>query len=159
MKQLLLLAVLCIAFASCENVSNGDRVGYVTKFTNDGRVWKSWEGQLNMTQTGMNSAQTWDFSIDNDNEPDGVVATLDSALEYGWKVRLSYHGVWLKNIRMNRGHTDHFVTKVEVLERPRIETGPLMSSITPDTVLHQSLNVGNTLTAQDVWDPGLFRQH
>jgi len=117
-KFILSVVILSVLLTSCsENYSNGERIGVITQFSKTGVIWKSWEGHLNVTQTGMNSSVPFDFSIDNDREPDGVVATLDSAAEHGWKVKLIYHQTFGKNWFDNRGNTDHFVSKVEVLER------------------------------------------
>jgi hypothetical protein len=120
MKSHLLLALFCamFAFSSCsENYSNGERIGFVSKMSQKGVFWKSWEGHLNMTQTGMNTADSFDFSVDNDNEPAGLVALLDSAAQYGWKVELKYHETVGKNWFGNRGGTDHFVTECRVLDK------------------------------------------
>jgi hypothetical protein len=73
-----------------ENYSNGTRTGMVTKFSKQGNIWKSYEGLLNITQTGMNSSgEPFEFSIDND-EPLTVtaplIAKIDSAQTYGWLV-------------------------------------------------------------------------
>lgn len=47
--------LLCLT--SCiEHLSDGERVGTVTKFSKAGVIWDSWDGHLNITQTGMNSA-------------------------------------------------------------------------------------------------------
>lgn len=103
---------------SCsENYSNGKRVGTITEFSETGNIWKSHEGHLNVTQTGMNTASSFDFSIDNDNVPKGIVETLDSAQNYGWKVELTYHETFGKNWFGNRGETNHFVTEVKVLDK------------------------------------------
>jgi len=122
MKKLLpnaLFGIVCLCIlASCsENYSNGERIGVITQFSESGLVWKSWEGHLNVTQTGMNSSVPFDFSIDNDNPPQEVIRTLDSAAQHGWKVKLIYHETAGKNLFRNRGETDHFITKVEVLEK------------------------------------------
>ena len=112
------LGVAALSLQSCsENYSNGERIGVVTQFSNTGLIWKSHEGHLNVTQTGMNSSVPFDFSIDNDAEDPKVVALLDSAAQYGWKVKLVYHEVAGWNWFSNRGATDHFVNKVEVLEK------------------------------------------
>jgi len=113
--------MLIIAFAflaSCsENYSNGERIGVITQFSKTGIIWKSWEGHLNVTQTGMNSSVPFDFSIDNDHEPAEVVNTLDSAAQHGWKVKLIYHETFGWNWFSNRGNTNHFITTVQVLEK------------------------------------------
>jgi hypothetical protein len=122
MKKLFILLSLVltslISLTSCsENYSNGERIGVITQFSESGMVFKSHEGHLNVTQTGMNSSVPFDFSIDNDREDPLVIATLDSAAQHGWKVKLIYHETFGKNWFHNRGETSHFVTKVEVLEK------------------------------------------
>lgn len=116
LKLFTILAVAILTGCS-ENYSNGERIGVVTQFSLTGMWFKSHEGHLNVTQTGMNSSVPFDFSIDNDNEPPGVVSILDSAAQHGWKVKLIYHETSGKNLFGNRGETNHFVTKVEVLEK------------------------------------------
>lgn len=117
------LSLIAIAFAtimlqSCsENYSNGERIGVVTQFSKSGVIWKSHEGHLNVTQTGMNSSVPFDFSIDNDNEPQELIKTIDSAAQFGWKVKLVYHETFGKNWFSNRGETSHFIEKCEVLEK------------------------------------------
>lgn len=75
MKHLLFIFVVLL-LTSCENFSNGNRVGYITKFSESGRLFKSWEGQVNTSQTGMTSSAPFDFSIDNGNEPEGIITAL-----------------------------------------------------------------------------------
>ena len=120
MKKYVSFVLLAALFAlqSCsENYSNGERIGVATQFSNTGVIWKSHEGHLNVTQTGMNSSVPFDFSIDNDNEPPGLIKTIDSAAQYGWKVKLIYHQTFGKNWFNNRGETSHFIEKCEVLQR------------------------------------------
>lgn len=112
----IIAAILTLSGCS-ENYSNGERIGVITQFSKTGNFWKSWEGHLNVTQTGMNSSVPFDFSIDNDNEPEGLAKQLDSAAQYGWKVKLIYHETFGKNWFDNRGETNHFVNKIEVLSR------------------------------------------
>ena len=120
MKKLIFMAlgVATLSLQSCsENYSNGERIGVVTQFSNTGLVWKSHEGHLNVTQTGMNSSVPFDFSVDNDNEPEELIKTIDSAAQFGWKVKLVYHETFGKNWFNNRGETSHFIEKCEVLEK------------------------------------------
>lgn len=117
MKRIAMLVAL-LALAGCsEDYANGERIGLVTQFSRAGAIWKSWEGHLNVTQTGMNSSVPFDFSIDNDKEDPATIAMLDSAANLGWKVKLTYHETFGKNWLMNRGETSHFITAVDVLDR------------------------------------------
>jgi hypothetical protein len=107
-----------VMFTSCtENQANGERIGMITKFTKSGIIWKSHEAHLNATQTGMNSAEGFDFSVDNDINDPVIIATLDSAASYGWKVKIKYHKTFGYNWFSNRGNTNFFVNEVEVLDR------------------------------------------
>lgn len=109
--------VLMATFLNNENFSNGERIGYVTKFSHKGQFWKSWEGELNLTQTGMNTSSTFNFSIDNDKNLNSVIATIDEAVNKGWKVKMTYHQVRFKNWFDNRGDTDYFVDSIVVLDK------------------------------------------
>ena len=121
MKKLFLLFSIAILFTSCtENYSNGERIGMITKFSKKGLIWSSWEGTLNTTQTGMNSANQFEFSVDNDVNDPKVIATLDSAATYGWKVKIKYHETFGKNWFNTRGETNYFVKEVEVLDKDPI---------------------------------------
>ena len=103
-KQFLLaIAFASLILTSCsENYSNGERIGVITQFSETGLIWKSWEGHLNVTQTGMNSSVPFDFSIDNDNPNQAVINTLDSAAQHGWKVKL----VTMKRLAKTRSATE-----------------------------------------------------
>ncbi len=125
MKRILLMPVVVVALAmsltGCkENYSNGEKVGNLIEFTSKGVIWNSWEGRLNMTQTGMNtSGEPFSFSFDNDrNDQDSLVNLMKQAQVEGWKLKVRYHEVWgFKNLFCNRGETDYFVDEVTVLDR------------------------------------------
>ena len=115
-KIVIALASALIMLTSCsENYSNGERIGVITQFSETGLIFKSWEGHLNVTQTGMNSSRPFDFSIDNDKPDHRIITTLDSAAQHCWKVKLVYHETLGFNWFKNRGETEHFINKVEVL--------------------------------------------
>jgi hypothetical protein len=128
MKKLFLyvfLAFVAFSTMSCsQNYSNGERIGFVTKFSQKGLIWKSWECEVNLTQTGMNTSSLFDCSLDNDqkgtDEYDKLVATLDSAAIYGWKVKMKYHEVFGWNWFQNRGETDYFISAVQVLDKTMV---------------------------------------
>jgi len=121
LKTVILIIIIAVsgmvAFTCTENYSNGERIGTITQFSHAGRFFKSWEGHLNSTQTGMNSSIPFDFSIDNDNEPANLISKLDSAANQGWKVKLVYHLTKGKNWFHNRGNTDYFVTECIIIDR------------------------------------------
>lgn len=129
-----MIASMSLMFTSCsENYSNGERIGVITQFSEAGLFFKSWEGHLNTTQTGMNSSVPFDFSIDNDAPDPQVINTLDSAALNGWKIKLVYHQVKGWNWFNNRGNTDHFVTEVQVLDR-NFGNNPFMQTVSPKTI-------------------------
>jgi hypothetical protein len=117
-KFIFLGLVATLFMTSCtENYSNGERIGMITKFSQKGLVYSSWEGSLNTTQTGMNSAAPFEFSFDNDVNYPKDMSTLDSAASEGWKVKIKYHETWGKNWFSNRGETNYFVKDVQVLDK------------------------------------------
>lgn len=121
MKKFLLAVLFVATLASCsEQYGQGERIGLITKFSRSGLWFKSWEGELHVTQTGMNSTMNdFNFSIDNNVEEErtNCINTLDSAAKLGWKVRLHYHQVQGKNITSSRGDTNYFVDSVQVLDK------------------------------------------
>ena len=71
--------ILCtVLLQSCkENYSNGEKVGNLIEFTQKGVIYDSWEGRLNMTQTGMNtSGEPFSFSFDNDRDDQDSIINL-----------------------------------------------------------------------------------
>jgi len=120
-KIILLLLTFSLIFTSCsENYSNGNRVGYLAKFSQKGVIFKTWEGDLNVSQTGYNgTSNDFEFSIDANNPPDGLVDSLNYALNNGNKIKLTYHQVWgFKNMLFQRGSTDYFITKCKIIKSP-----------------------------------------
>ena len=124
MKRLtlfILAACTVTLMSGCkENYSNGEKVGNLIEFTKKGVIWDSWEGRLNLTQTGMNtSGEPFSFSFDNDrNDQDSLIKLMQKAQVEGWKIKIRYHEVWgFKNVLSNRGETDYFVDGVTVLDK------------------------------------------
>ena len=122
-RLILYIFVTCIItlLSGCkENYSNGEKVGNLIEFTKKGVIWDSWEGRLNLTQTGMNtSGEPFSFSFDNDrNDQDSLIKLMQKAQVEGWKIKIRYHEVWgFKNVLSNRGETDYFVDGVTVLDK------------------------------------------
>lgn len=114
---IILIASFLFFISFSENYSNGERIGVITQFSKTGRIFKTHEGHLNVTQTGMNSSTGFDFSLDRDANNDKTASVLDSAANLGWKVKLVYHQVYGWNWFNNRGNTDFFINDVVVLDR------------------------------------------
>ncbi len=139
---------MIVTMSSCvENYSNGERIGFVTKFSKKGVCWDSWEGELNLTQTGMNTSSLFDFSVDNDVNDANVIAMIDSAAMQGWKVKLTYHEVWgvCKNFLQNRGETNDFVTNVMILDRTSIGSNE-------NNFMKQSVATKDNITIKTIHD-------
>ena len=124
MKKIFVLfvgaAMTCMKAVSCkEKYSVGEKVGTLTEFAKSGLFWDSWDGRLNLTQTGMNTAgEPFEFSFDNDrNDQDSLVHLFQQAQVEGWKIKIKYHRVKGWNWFENRGRFDYFVDDVEVLDK------------------------------------------
>ena len=115
-----MLAMVGILLSACsENYSRGEKVGTVIEFAESGLIWNSWDGRLNLTQTGMNTAgEPFTFSLDNDrDDQQNLVDLLYQAQIEGWKIKVKYHKVMGCNWFGNRGRSDYFVDDVTVLDK------------------------------------------
>lgn len=124
MKKLIIVfvALSSILFTSCtENYSEGERVGQIVKLTQKGLLFKSWEAQLNLGgvvsggDAGM-AANTFEVSFDNDKKQKNLVDSLQSAMNSGKRVKISYHETYGWNWFKNRGETNYFVIDVKILK-------------------------------------------
>jgi len=82
--------LLAIMTTSCmPNYSNGDRIAVVTKLSEKGMIWKSWEGEALVVVPGQVSTaiqpQILRFNVDPK-----AVAAVQIALESGQRVKLVY---------------------------------------------------------------------
>jgi len=69
MKKVFLLAITAMLLIGCtENYSKGSHVGIITKINQEGIIWDTMKGELNITATGMNSSGIFEFSIDRDDK-------------------------------------------------------------------------------------------
>ena len=86
-----MLAMVSMLLVACsENYSRGEKVGTVIEFAQSGLIWDSWDGRLNLTQTGMNTAgEPFTFSLDNDRkDQQHLVDLLYQAQIEGWKIKI-----------------------------------------------------------------------
>ena len=86
--------------------SEGERAGYVQKFSRKGWLCKTWEGELAMVNLPGTMPELFRFSVRDDN----VAKNLNESL--GKRVRLHYEQH--KGIPTDCfGETEYFVTQVE----------------------------------------------
>ena len=64
--------------------SDGERAGYVQKFSEKGWICKTWEGELSMVNVPGAAQERWIFSVRNDSVSKVIRETM------GTKVALSY---------------------------------------------------------------------
>lgn len=121
---LMLIAILAVfSLTSCANYSEGERVGIITKFSNAGKVFKSYEGELKIapnvaTQGMIGNYETFYFSIDNDNTIK-CITPIDSIKLYarlGIPVVVEYQEVAFLNWFGNRGSTDYFIKSIKRIQ-------------------------------------------
>jgi hypothetical protein len=112
-----LLFLGVIWFVSTGYYSSGDRAGTISKFSERGYLFKTWEGQLMeggySGETGSLTPRFWDFSTTEES----VVNKIREALATGERVTLIYQEKFVK-FPWN-GDTKYMVTDVEFL--PKIE--------------------------------------
>ena len=105
----LLLAGLYLFVVLNWNYSEGERIGYVQKFSDKGWICKTWEGELAMFPIVAMQAEKFLFTV----RDDAIAAQLNQSL--GKKVALHYEEH--KGVPSSCfGETPYFVVKVRVLE-------------------------------------------
>lgn len=106
---LLALAALYLLFVLKWSYSEGERIGYVQKFSKKGWICKSWEGELAMFPVVAMQAEKFFFTV----RDDAVATRLNENI--GKKVALHYEehkGVPTSCF----GETPYYVVEVRVLE-------------------------------------------
>ena len=90
---------------------NGEQIGYITKISKQGIIWKTYEGEAHVgsgTQTAID--KPWSFSITNDKED-----IFNKAIELqGRRVRIKYYK-WLQ-MPFRMGISDVEVQSIELFE-------------------------------------------
>ncbi|UBM58041.1 hypothetical protein LAG90_14635 [Marinilongibacter aquaticus] len=116
---IILLLILCAAFwyISTGYFSSGERAGTLSKLSERGYLFKTYEGVLNeggfSGETGTLQPRYWDFSANEDS----VIVKLRTALNTGERVTLIYQE---KFVRFPwNGDTKYFVTNVIFNQLPQ----------------------------------------
>lgn len=106
---ILILAALYLLFVLKWSYSEGERIGYIQKFSEKGWICKTWEGELAMFPVVAMQAEKFLFTV----RDDAVAIRLNQNL--GKKVALHYEehkGVPTSCF----GETPYYVVEVRVLE-------------------------------------------
>ena len=103
------LFVLWTVFAVNWTYSQGDRAGYVQKFSKKGVLCKTWEGQLAMVTVPGTLQERWDFTVRDDSVAHAIQATMGSHVHLTYDQHI---GVPTSCF----GETEYYVTGVEVIK-------------------------------------------
>jgi hypothetical protein len=94
MKKLIMVAAVAALLVGCgKNYSNGSRVGVVTKLSEKGLIWDSWEGEMNMGGVRDKHTDAGTVSVPNAfqfNVDPAAVPKVKEALRSGKRVELVY---------------------------------------------------------------------
>ena len=106
---ILALAALYLFIVLKWSYSDGERIGYVQKFSKKGWICKSWEGELAMFPVVAMQAEKFLFTV----RDDAVADRLNQSL--GKKVAIRYEEH--KGVPSSCfGETPYYVTEIRVLE-------------------------------------------
>jgi len=118
MKKVIVLVFMVAFLAGCgRNYSNGSRVGVVTKLSEKGVIWKSWEGELNLggvrQGTDANGNSSVVPNIFEFNADPSVVSKLQEAMRTGKRVELVYRQWLIAPLSISN---DHVIIEVKTLD-------------------------------------------
>jgi hypothetical protein len=102
----IVLAVAYLAFVLNWSFSDGDRVGYLQKFSRKGWLCKTYEGELAMTTVPGLAPVIWNFSVWDEAVAKNVNGYLGKKVVMHYR---EYRGIPTDCF----GSTDYFVDRVE----------------------------------------------
>ena len=121
-EVLMVVAILGILIATASPViskfvgidseySSGERTGVVTKISQKGFIWKTWEGEMNLggmsaDSGGVMTPNIWKFSVKDVD----VVQQLQTAASAAKRITITYREVFKASWR--EGETDNFAISV-----------------------------------------------
>jgi hypothetical protein len=115
-----ILGLIGVGIGGC-SVSDGSRVGTITKFSHKGVVWKTYEGELNcgglknsLGSDGKSSmvSNLWEFSVAKDNKE--IIDKIQSAMDKNIPVKLTYHQYFV--VMPWTADTDYLITEVKEVQ-------------------------------------------
>jgi len=89
--------------------SNGDRAGYVQKFSHKGWMFKTWEGELAMVSMPGTNPEKFYFSVRDDSVANVINQTLGRRVALHYEQHVGVPVNWF-------GDTEYFVVGVRLAE-------------------------------------------
>ncbi|MBW8329210.1 MAG: hypothetical protein K0M48_08705 [Thiobacillus sp.] len=114
----LLIFVAYLAFVLNWSYSDGERAGYLQKFSRKGWLCKTYEGELAMTTVPGVAPVLWNFTVRDKAVADKLNALLGRRIVLHYE---EHRGIPTTCY----GETSHFVTRVHEIEEPASVTGVL----------------------------------
>ena len=110
---IMLMAVLGLGgwtwFTLTYNYSDGERAGYIQKFSHKGWVCKTWEGEMSMINYPGAAPEIFHFSVRDDKTAKAIEAVVGK--------RVSLHYEQHINVPSSCfGETEYFITSLRVIE-------------------------------------------
>jgi hypothetical protein len=109
----IVLLILVVAFSSYTwltltwSYSQGERAGYVQKFSRKGWVFKTWEGELAMVSIPGTLPEKFYFSVRNDSVAAKINATIGNRVALVYDQHIGVPLNWW-------AETEYFVTDIRV---------------------------------------------
>jgi len=107
----LLVLAAYLAFVLNWSYSDGERAGYLQKFSRKGWLCKTWEGELAMTTVPGVAPVLWNFTVRDEAVADRLNALLGRRIVLHYE---EHRGIPTTCY----GETSHFVTRVQEIEDP-----------------------------------------
>jgi len=107
----LLVLAAYLAFVMSWSYSDGDRAGYLQKFSRKGWVCKTYEGELAMTTVPGVAPVLWNFTVRDKAVADQLNAQLGRHVVLHYE---EHRGIPTTCY----GETNHFVTRVQEIREP-----------------------------------------
>ncbi|MFN7452421.1 MAG: hypothetical protein ACK5R5_05930 [Alphaproteobacteria bacterium] len=101
------IPIVKLSGGAMPNYSEGSRVGQVLKISNKGIIWKSWEGELLMSNAAIGNSDggmvrdVWEFSV----RDEAVAREIERAAEEGRRIQLHYTQHLIRPIQLSTSYT------------------------------------------------------
>ncbi len=124
---LALAALLFIAYTWLVlswSYSNGERAGYVQKFSHKGWLCKTWEGEMALVSMPGTVAEKFYFSVRDDAIAKQIEATVGNRVALTYEQHIGVPSTCF-------GETQYFISAVKVVEEPGFTPKPAVPTAKP----------------------------